>query len=498
MSRKSGAARPSGLRSDRAGGARRLPAKSKHRSSGAHLSTKNAAVSAAPSEAWQQRTSTDLVSTWKGSVGKFLFKGYDDEAAYYVRPLTESEIWLRDEADAWEEDMRLKIDKKREGQLRRELAMRDMRVANNDHDVEAMKKRLLAAVVNSTRSEREKQVEKERHQPEYQHRLAVAQQVAMDKADVFRQLNKEKKISISSHEKMSRAFDALTAKLQGLREEIGILQASAAAKFRQAQELKGKIIKPGDRISDKVEKLFESSALDAAAAEKLRDQLQQQTQRQERSFAECAAAAQQLRVGDAEGIAQHISKCSRNGTDADIKAIVVRADSNVFWSSAPVQLAAAQAMWFLSSPSKVRWSKVQVARDSLVAHGAIASLVRMLQLHRSNLSILDPWALGALAFLTECPLEQSQRPGIERDNDQTQLPKYSAIQAMAVNDGALPALLQLLKRGEPCAQDDHAAGLAVRALQAVVGNSAANLRIAFDEGELPISTLEWATMNAST
>ena len=66
----------------------------------------------------------------------------------------------------------------------------------------------------------------------------------------------------------------------GLREEIGILQASAAAKFRQAQELKGKIIKPGDRISDKVEKLFESSALDAAAAEKLRDQLQQQTQRQ--------------------------------------------------------------------------------------------------------------------------------------------------------------------------------------------------------------------------
>lgn len=66
----------------------------------------------------------------------------------------------------------------------------------------------------------------------------------------------------------------------GLREEIQKLQASAAEKFRQAQELKGKIIKPGDRISDKVEKMFASSALDAAAAEKLRVQLQQQTRHQ--------------------------------------------------------------------------------------------------------------------------------------------------------------------------------------------------------------------------
>lgn len=208
--------------------------------------------------------------------------------------------------------------------------------------------------------------------------------------------------------------------------------------------------------------------------------------RKERSFAECAAAAQQLRVGEAEAVARQIREYSRSATDADVKAIIVRADSNIFWDSAPVQLAAAQAMWFLSSPSKVRWSKVQAARDFLVAHGAIASLVRMLQLHSSNLSILDPWALGSLTFLTECPLEQSsqQRQGVERDNDQAQLPKYAAIQAMAVNDGALSALLKLLKRGEACAQDDHAAGLAVRALQAVIGNSAANIRIAFDEGEL--------------
>lgn len=192
--------------------------KRKNRNATAHLRTAKAVASATTSEAQQQqqqRKSADLVSDWKGSVGKFLFKGYDDEAAYFVRPLTESEIWLRDEADAWEQEMRLKIDKKREGQLRRELASRDMRVANNDHDVEAMKQRLLAAVVESTRSDREKQVHKERRQPEYQHRLAVAQQVAVDKADVFRQLHKERKLFSSSHKKMSRALDTLTAKLQG-------------------------------------------------------------------------------------------------------------------------------------------------------------------------------------------------------------------------------------------------------------------------------------------
>ena len=102
----------------------------------------------------------NMVAEWKGAVGKFLFKSGDDPSAYFVQPLTKTEVFMRDVFHGWISELRSKLRKKREGQLKQALARRNDTKAGGVTDVHELRERLLKLLVSEKRAECESQVER--------------------------------------------------------------------------------------------------------------------------------------------------------------------------------------------------------------------------------------------------------------------------------------------------------------------------------------------------
>jgi len=452
-----------------------------------------------------------LVEQWRSSVGSYLFKGYDDTAAYFVQPLTEAEKWLRDEFDEWKKELRIKLHRKRDAQLQQSLAKRHLKA---DGTTEELRSRLFAAIVKEKRDAREHHIAKQKASPEFQRELALARGVAEDKAQVFHEIQaterglKHESANLSmvaqqlehriagmpTFNQRCEPFDECGDDLRGgflsyfvrpfveLRAEAHELRTTATQHFSLAQEGKKKIMRSGDRWSDKVEKLFDMAAASKAKAAAVEEEIVSLL-REQQNAKERAAAARETASRDRH--TQVVEQISKYRSQRDVKAILTRADSSVFWDSRPVQLAACQALWFLSVPSTLRAEEVKANRDALISHGALKTLVRVLSQHADALDILEPWALGTITNLTATPhvaskIASERARGITYEDEMVER-KYVAIQAMAVNDGVLEALLTLLKNNK-CAADEDVVGSIVCAIRAVVGNSAANIRIAHDAG----------------
>ena len=242
-----------------------------------------------------------------------------------------------------------------------------------------------------------------------------------------------------------------------------------------AQEAKKKIIRPGDRLSDKAEKFFSIAADHAAEADRVEGAIRAILHDQQSKHLQRMKLLRKKVRDNSDAVAAQILQYRDKG---DIPSMMKRMRNQMFWKSSKVQLTACQAIWFLVAPSPSRAAAVQSARDSLIGHGAIRCLVRVLQLHSDDVAILDPWALGSLAYLTETPVNKSANP----DQQQSLNRKYVAVQAMAVNDGALEALVRVLQHPVH-QQNEHVIELACWALKSVVGNAAANIRVAFDRGK---------------
>lgn len=404
-------------------------------------------------------------------MGQFLYQALDNTRSYFLAPETPSEVWLREEFHRWKAGVRQKLDAKTLSKIRGDLSKRNL---DPNGAPEQLKQRLQAAISAHKLASIREQIAKEKSLPDYTRKLANARQTAEAKADIFHEIFAIQRKSSQKYQEATHDLRALDASLSGMRKRKEQLEQSARSNFAKAQETTKTIIKPGDKFSQKAERLFTAAATDAANAEALGSEIRKCLRSRETTAQHLAMCKEKKAMDSARNVAEQILAYRTKG---DIPTMMKRIGIEQFWGSKDVQLAACQAIWFLAAPSPSRATAVQAARDELVAHGAIACVVRAIRIHCGDLTVLDPWALASLAFLTESPSQSTGRSGDEQSLER----KYVAVQAMAVNEGSLEALVALLESDQH-RDNERIVELACWGLKSVVGKAAANIRVAFDRG----------------